>query len=101
MGRTADVVATVQRIQNPDEGRRMRAASFAELGMSEARSRAREVMRVHPEFTITRCRPPYRDEAILDRNIESLRKAARMISRNYRCGEMLSARSCRYMKAGQ
>jgi hypothetical protein len=80
----------------------MRAASFAELGMmDEARSRAREVMRVHPEFTITRWRnrPPYRDEAILDRYIESLRKAARMISRNYRCGEMLSACGCRYMNS--
>jgi hypothetical protein len=43
--------ATVQRMQNPDEGRRMLAASFAELGMmGEGRHQAEKVMRFHPDF---------------------------------------------------
>ena len=70
--------ATVQRMQNPDEGRRMLAASFAELGMmGEARHQAEKVMRLHPEFSISRWRrrPLYRDTAILERYLEGLRKA--------------------------
>ena len=70
--------ATVQRMQNPDEGRRMLAASFAELGMiDEARTEAEKVIRLHPEFSISRWRhrPPYRDKALLERYIEGLRKA--------------------------
>ncbi|MBX6322765.1 MAG: tetratricopeptide repeat protein, partial [Rhodospirillaceae bacterium] len=63
MGRHADVIAAVHRMQNPDEGRRMLAASYAYLGMmEEARAQAREVLRLHPGFTISqwRLRPPYR-----------------------------------------
>jgi len=65
-------------MQNPDEGRRMLAASFAHLGMmEEARAQAREVMRLHPGFTISRWRdrPPYRDQAILEQFIDGMRKA--------------------------
>jgi adenylate cyclase len=78
MGSPADVIATVHRMQNPAEGRRMLAASFAQLGMmDEARAEAQEVMRLHPEFTLSRWRhrPPYRDTAILERYIDGLRKA--------------------------
>ena len=78
LGRPADVIATVQRMQNPDEGRRLLAANFAHLGMmTEARAQAAEVMRLHPGFTISqwRHRPPYRDAAILERYVEGLRKA--------------------------
>lgn len=78
LGRSADVIATVQRMQNPDEGRRLLAANFAHLGMmTEARAQAAEVMRLHPGFTISqwRHRPPYRDTAILERYVEGLRKA--------------------------
>lgn len=78
MERPADVIATVQRMRNPDEGHRLLAASFAQLGMmDEARAHAREVMRLHPEFTIGRWRqrPPYRDIAILEHYIDGLRKA--------------------------
>jgi len=78
MGRSAEVIATVQRMQNRGEGRRLLAANYALLGMmDEAHIQAREVMRRHPEFTITRWRdrPPYRDVAILERYIDGLRKA--------------------------
>jgi adenylate cyclase len=78
MGRHAEVIATVQRMQNPDEGRRMLASSFAHLGMmEEARAQGREVLRLHPEFSIGqwRHRPPYRDAAILERFIDGLRQA--------------------------
>ncbi|HEX6102654.1 MAG TPA: tetratricopeptide repeat protein, partial [Alphaproteobacteria bacterium] len=78
MGRHTEVIATVQRMQNPDEGRRMLAASFAHLGMmDQARAQAREVLRLHPGFTISRWRdrPPYRDQAILEQFIEGMRKA--------------------------
>jgi TolB-like protein len=78
MGEPAKVIATVQRMQNPDEGRRLLAASFAELDMmDEARNQAEKVMRLHPEFSISRWRhrPPYRDKAALERYLEGLRRA--------------------------
>jgi TolB-like protein len=78
MGRPADVIGTVQRMQNPAEGRRLLAANFAHLGrMEEARAQAAEVIKLHPGFTIGRWRhrPPYRDPALLERYIEGLRKA--------------------------
>jgi adenylate cyclase len=78
MGRAADVITTVQRMQNPDEGRRLLAANFAHLDMiDEAGAQAREVLRLHPGFTIShwRDRPPYRDSAILERYVSGLRKA--------------------------
>ncbi len=78
MGQHAEVIATVQRMQNPDEGRRMLAASYAHLGMlDEARAQANEVLRLHPDFTISRWRhrPPYRDQEVLEYFIEGLRKA--------------------------
>lgn len=78
MARHEDVIATVQRMLNPDEGRRMLAASYAHLGMMEqARAQACQVMRLHPGFTIGRWRdrPPYRDQAILDHFIDGMRKA--------------------------
>jgi TolB-like protein len=78
MAQPANVIVTVQRMQNPDEGRRMLAASYAELGMmDEARSQAEKVMRLHPEFSISRWRhrPPYRDKALLERYMQGLRMA--------------------------
>jgi adenylate cyclase len=78
MGRAAEVIATVRQMQDPSEGRRMLAANFAHLGMmDEARAEAREVLRLHPEFTLSswRRRPPYRDQTIIERYIDGLRKA--------------------------
>jgi len=78
MGRSADVIATIRRMQNPGEGRRLLAANYAHLGMlEEAKAQVREVLRLHPGFTISqwRHRPPYRDSAILNRYVEGLRKA--------------------------
>jgi hypothetical protein len=78
MGHPVDVINAVHRMQNPDEGRRLLAANYAHLGlMDKARTEAREVMRLHPEFTIGRWRkrPPYTKSAIIERYIEGLRKA--------------------------
>lgn len=78
LGRPRDVIATVQRMQNPAEGRRMLAANYAHLGMmTEAREQAQEVLRLHPGFTISRWRhrPPYRDQAVLERYVEGMRRA--------------------------
>jgi adenylate cyclase len=78
MARPEDIVATVRRMQNPAEGRRLLAASLAHLGMiEEARAEAREVLRAHPDFSIgVWCgRQPFRDQSVLERFIEGLRKA--------------------------
>lgn len=78
LGRFEDVIATVQRMQNPDEGRRLLAASYAHLGrLNEAREQAREILRLYPNFTIShwRLRPPHSDNAILERLVDGLRKA--------------------------
>jgi adenylate cyclase len=78
MGRPVDVIATVQRMQNPAEGFRLLAANYAHLGMmEEARAAAHEVIRLHPQFTIGswRHRPPYRDRAVLNHYIDGLRGA--------------------------
>jgi adenylate cyclase len=78
MGQPANVISTVLRMQDPSEGRRLLAANYAHLGMTdEAHMHAREVLRLHPGFTLAqwRHRPPYRDVTIIDRYVEGLRKA--------------------------
>jgi adenylate cyclase len=78
MGRAEDVVATVMRMHDPSEGQRLLAVNYSHLGMMrEAQAAAREVIRLHPQFTIAqwRERPPYRDRLVLERYVEGLRKA--------------------------
>jgi TolB-like protein/class 3 adenylate cyclase/Flp pilus assembly protein TadD len=78
LARYSEVILTVKKMQNPDEGRRMLAASYAHLGdVEEARKQATEVLRVHPEFRIAlwRERPPYRDQLVLDAFVEGMRMA--------------------------
>jgi adenylate cyclase len=78
LGRATEVIATVRQMHDPTEGRRLLAANYAHLGMmDEARAEAQEVLRVHPGFSVDgwRRRPPYRDQEILERYIEGLRKA--------------------------
>ena len=73
-----DVVATVMRMHDPSEGQRLLAVNYSHLGMMrEAQAAAREVIRLHPQFTIAqwRERPPYRDPLVLERYVEGLRKA--------------------------
>ncbi len=78
LGRYPDVVATVKRMQDPSEGQRLLAISYAHLGkMDEARVAAREVLRLHPGFTISvwRHRPPFREGEAFERYLDGLRKA--------------------------
>jgi TolB-like protein len=78
LGRSEDVIATVEKMRNPAEGRRMLAANYAHLGkLEKAEAQAREVLKLHPKFTISSWaqRPPYKDREVLDRYMEGLRKA--------------------------
>lgn len=78
LGRPEDVIATVLRMQDPGEGSRLLAANYAHLDrMDEARAAAAEVLRLHPNFTLSewRHRPPYRDKAIIDHYVAGLQKA--------------------------
>ena len=78
LGRYSDVVAAIQRMRNPSEGRRLLAIAYAHLGMmNEARAAAAEVLRLHPGFTISqwRHRPPFQEGDAFDRYLEGLRKA--------------------------
>jgi adenylate cyclase len=78
MGQSENVITTLKRMHDASEGQRLLAANYAHLGMMrEAQAAAREVMRLHPRFTISewRERPPYRDPLPLERFVEGLRKA--------------------------
>jgi TolB-like protein len=76
--RYEDVIATVHRMHDPAQGRRLQTVAYVHLGlMNEARAAAREVMRLQPGFKISQWiqRPPFRQGPVLDRYVEGLRKA--------------------------
>jgi adenylate cyclase len=80
LGRYEDVVAAVQRMHDPSEGRRLQAIGYAHLGMmDDAEAAAREVMLRQPGFTISEwCqRPPFRRGPVLERYKEGLRNVKR------------------------
>ncbi len=78
LGRSEDVIATVQKMSDPSEGRRLLAANYAHLGMmAEAKVQAEEVLKLHPQFSIANWskRPPYKNREILEHYMDGLRQA--------------------------
>jgi len=77
-GRFEDAIATVNRMQDATEGRRILAASYAQLGrLDEARQQAALVLKAHPDFTIEEwaSKIPYQDPGELAHYQEALRLA--------------------------
>ena len=71
-------IATLQKMSDPSEAHRLLASSYAHLGlMEEARYHARQVMMVHPDFSIEHWRevPPYKHTEQVEVLIEGLQKA--------------------------
>lgn len=53
--RYEEAIQTIQKMQNPTEGRRLLAASYAHLGRdSEAKAEAARVLKAHPNFSVER-----------------------------------------------
>lgn len=82
MGRYGEAIETLKRARdrNPDyvPVHAYLTASYSELGREEeARAEAAEVVRLSPQTSFKDWRPrlPYKDQAVLDRFIEALRKA--------------------------
>jgi TolB-like protein/class 3 adenylate cyclase/tetratricopeptide (TPR) repeat protein len=78
LGRYEEAIATLERMRDPSQGRRLLAASCALLGReAEARAHAEEVLRTIPGFTIAAwaAKLPSQDHAILGRLVEGLRRA--------------------------
>jgi TolB-like protein/class 3 adenylate cyclase/Tfp pilus assembly protein PilF len=78
MERPQDAINAALQMQDPSEGRRLLAVSYAELGMmDEARAQAREILRRYPGFRVSvwRQRPPHIDIAMIDKFAEGLCKA--------------------------
>ncbi len=76
--RYEDAAQTILSMQNPTEGRRILAASYAQLGrMEEAREAAEQVRKAHPEFDLDKWAAvqPDKLEEEHERFKEGLRKA--------------------------
>ena len=76
--RYEDAIAALQQMHNVAEGRRLLAASYAQLGrLDEARAQAQEVLKLHPNFSVARWAAvqPDRVPAQLEHFVEGLRKA--------------------------
>lgn len=73
-----DAIRAIQSMQNPTEGRRVLAASYAQLGhLAEARQEAERVLQAHPNFRIDRWSSVVPDRLASDvaHFAEGLRKA--------------------------
>jgi adenylate cyclase len=78
IGRPSEVVATIQRMQNPAEGSRLLAVSYAELGMlKEAKEQAAIILERQPSFSVGvwKERLPHSDPALNEKFAEGLRRA--------------------------
>jgi tetratricopeptide (TPR) repeat protein len=78
LGRYEEAVRTIQAMQNPTQGRRILAASYAQLGrLNEAQSQAKRILEAHPEFSIEgwAAVQPDRFESDTAHFVEGLRKA--------------------------
>jgi adenylate cyclase len=76
--RYEEAIETLQSMQNPTEGRRLLAASYAQLGrMEEARGHARKVLEAHPNFRVERWASvqPDRYQTDVQHFVEGLTKA--------------------------
>jgi adenylate cyclase len=73
-----EAIQTIQKMQNPTEGRRLLAASFGQLGrLSEAKEQAAKVLEAHPNFSVDNWATVQPDKYPEDSAhfIEGLRKA--------------------------
>jgi adenylate cyclase len=73
-----EAIHTIQKMQNPTEGRRLLAASFGQLGrIAEAKEQAAKVLEAHPNFTSDDWAKVLPDKypEDLDHFIEGLKKA--------------------------
>ncbi|MBQ0821685.1 adenylate/guanylate cyclase domain-containing protein [Microvirga terrae] len=78
LGRYEDAVHTINSMQNPTEGRRILAASYAQLGrLVEAQREAAKILEAHPTFSVERWAAvqPDRLESDTMHFVEGLRKA--------------------------
>jgi hypothetical protein len=78
LGKYEETIHTLHRMRDKSEGHRLLASSYALLGrMEEAGYHAKQVIAVHPEFSIADWRtvPPDQNSDSLERFIEGLRKA--------------------------
>lgn len=77
-GRFEDAIAAINRMQDPTEGRRILAASYAQLGrLEEARAAAALVLKAQPGFTIAGWaeKQPDQDPGGLAHYLDALRRA--------------------------
>jgi TolB-like protein/Flp pilus assembly protein TadD len=78
LGDYQSAIQTMEQMSDRSEAHRLLASSYAHLGdLKKARHHAKELMAVHPNFSITHWRnvPPDQDQEPLERLIEGMRKA--------------------------
>jgi adenylate cyclase len=82
LGRSGEAITALRKliVQNPDHltAHVLLAATYSEVGREEeARAEAAEILRINSNYslTIVQERMPYKDSALLDRQVAALRKA--------------------------